>query len=476
MDKSSNIRAKSGRLMVNINRFILKLAFALAVLSAVVVITVGLDFGNSTLIFAASSSIIFAIAYAVCYYLYKFYNKTKNERIKKDPLLAQIKIMCRVIGFIVGLMLLCLGADLIYRGNMWGILLFIGIIPCATLLNSTKLMSHLSTGCENLAAGILFGYIYLAAMYGVDYFILLAFCLTLICLILQEVFYYFFDIKKHDHENLQIKDLLKIRAKYLARNTLAYIIIYIIVALLITTQLYYALLSSNILNALLQGLPIIISIVSVVFAYVQTFRSNKKETVAPDYNQITDIVAYRQENKAKFGENFNKSLDFVVHNMNKQAGYARKSGEDYYYHCINVANILQNAGLVEEDLLCTALLHDCMEDLPNCTEQDIAKITNTQVAHSVSLLTKQKNIDYHTGDNLTNYLQNILSDQNATLVKIADRMHNLSTLKNYSQEKIIAKYHETKAYFLPFVEEAISLYPQAHNFLIEAKNYFESLA
>lgn len=125
MDKSSSIKAKSGRFMVNANRWLLKFAFAFAVLSAVVVLFVGLDFTDPTLVFSTGTSVVFALAYAICYYLYKFYNKTKTEMIKKDPLLGQIRVMCHVISFIVGLILICLGADLVHQGKMWGILCFL---------------------------------------------------------------------------------------------------------------------------------------------------------------------------------------------------------------------------------------------------------------------------------------------------------------------------------------------------------------
>ena len=37
---------------------------------------------------------------------------------------------------------------------------------------------------------------------------------------------------------------------------------------------------------------------------------------------------------------------------------------DYYNHCIEVANILISYGIKDEDLICAALLHDMIEDVP----------------------------------------------------------------------------------------------------------------
>ena len=161
--------------------------------------------------------------------------------------------------------------------------------------------------------------------------------------------------------------------------------------------------------------------------------------------------------------------------MNKHKGYTRRTGEDYYYHCINVANILQSFNYNDENLLCTALLHDCIEDLPNCDEQTILKFTNRDIAHSVNLLTKQKDVNYHLKENLENYLNDILQDRNAVLVKIADRMHNISTLTNVSNEKRKSKYTETKDFYIPMINKALSIYPQDTEFLNSAKNFFESL-
>ena len=475
MDKSSNIREKSKKTMVNVNRFFLKLSFAFLMLSCVIVYFVGLDFNNSSLIFAISTTIVFSLTYIICYYLYKFYNKSKTEKVKLDPMAAQIKLLIRLLAFYIGSSLAIYGSYLFSTGSYWSILLIVfGLGISALLYANVRLWSHLSTFCENFAFGVLISYIYICVTMGLDWKIFVAFGIIIIFLILQESFYHFLDIKKHDLESVTTKELFLIRAKYFTRNILLYLVAFVLIAILEYANIFNLIANSNILYWLLQLIPILISIITIVITYFQTFSKPTTKEV-PNYNKIVNYKDYYNKYFNSIGTNFDKSLTYVHDNMNKHKGYTRRTGEDYYYHCLNVANILQSFNYNDENLLCTALLHDCIEDLPNCDEQTILKFTNRDIAHSVNLLTKQKDVNYHLKENLENYLNDILQDRNAVLVKIADRMHNISTLTNVSNEKRINKYNETKQYFIPLIEKAIERYPQDTEFLNSAKNFFESL-
>ena len=475
MDKSSSIKNKSNRLMVNINRAFVKLSLALTVLSIAICLFSGFDIKNNLLIFSSVSAVVFALSYIICYYLYKFCNKNKSEKVKKDPLFAQIILMLRFISFVVGFCLVVYGANLIHSGNDIGFLLFPCIVLCQLLLNSNKIMSHLSTFCENLSAGIFAAYVYIAMSYGLSLNILQFFILTFIFNILQEFFYYFFDVKKHKNEPTPFEELFKIRLKYLLRNTLIYVILYALSFLLIYCNILQSLLSSDITNFLLQTLPIVISIISIIIAYVQAF-STKKISDNYDFNTIINgkdyLAAMTKDNS---DANFQKALVYVTNEMTAKKGYARDDGEDYYLHPVNVATILQNAGYTNSNLLCTALLHDCIEDLPNCTKQTIENLTNKEVANNVDILSKKPNIDYHISENFSSYMDNILSNEHACLVKIADRLHNMSTIKNTSKEKQMRKIKETKEHFIPFIDKAKTLYPSHIPFFEKAKIFFTEL-
>ncbi|MBO5102762.1 MAG: HD domain-containing protein [Clostridia bacterium] len=475
MDKSSNIKRKSGRTMVIINRWFLKLTLACLVLSCVIVCLNGLVFDDPTLIFSMSSTLIFSISYIVCYYLYKYFNKNKTENVKKDPLKAQIMLIGRLITFFVGACVALLGSYFVFQSHLWGYaIIAVGLILSEFLFANKRLTSHLSTFCENFAAGILFSYLFIAMKFGLNLWILLAFALVLLFIFLQELFYYFVDIKKHDLEGTSTKELLAIRGKYFLRNALLYFLLFGLVAILVYSEIFARLLESDIVNALLQLIPIVISIVSIVVGcfYTPSKEDSKKKK---DYNQVLNYKDYYAKYHDTIGNNFDKSLDYVINNMGKKQGFTRYSGEDYFYHCLNVANILQNKNLNNENLLCTALLHDCIEDMKNVNKKEIEKLTNAEIAHSVQLLTKAPSIDYHQAENLKKYLDDILKDENATLVKIADRMHNISTLTNVSEEKRNNKIKETKVFYLPMIQSASTLYHQYRPFFDEAFEYFSSL-
>lgn len=475
MDKSSNIKEKSKKVMVNVNRFFLKLTFAFLLLSCIITYFYGLDFSNSSLIFAISTTLIFSVTYIICYYLYKFYNKSKTEKVKQDPMLAQIKLLLRLVAFYIGGSLAVYGCYLLFTNAYWAIILvLLGLVISEFLYANSRLFSHLSTFCENIAFGILIVYIFICSTTGLDWRIFIAFGLVFVLLILQELFYHLLDIKKHDLEDTSTKDLILIRAKYFLRNILLYVVAFILIAILEYSNIFTLIANSNFMYWILQLIPILISIITIVITYFQTF-SKPAPKEQPNYNQILDYKSYYNKYIGNIGENFDKSLNFVHQNMSKQKGYTRNTGEDYYFHCINVTNILQSFNYNDENLLCTALLHDCIEDIPDCNEQSILKLTNKEIAHSVMLLTKQSNIDYHIKENLIDYLNNILQNRNAILVKIADRMHNLSTLTNVSQEKRINKYNETKQFYIPMIEKAIERYPQDTGFLNSAKEFFKSL-
>ena len=67
MDKSSNIKQKSTKIMLIVYRLFLKLAFAFLILSGVVVFYNSVNFDDKTFIFAITSSVILAISYVVSY-------------------------------------------------------------------------------------------------------------------------------------------------------------------------------------------------------------------------------------------------------------------------------------------------------------------------------------------------------------------------------------------------------------------------
>jgi len=116
----------------------------------------------------------------------------------------------------------------------------------------------------------------------------------------------------------------------------------------------------------------------------------------------------------------------------------RKDGNEFIIHPIAAAEIVAEIGM-DEDSLCAALLHDCIEDT-DATYEDIEKLFGKDVAGIVEGLTKLSRVTYTSVeeeqmDNLRKMLFAMAQDIRVILIKLADRLHNMRTLQYMAAEK-----------------------------------------
>lgn len=113
-----------------------------------------------------------------------------------------------------------------------------------------------------------------------------------------------------------------------------------------------------------------------------------------------------------------KLEDAVIFMILKHANQKRKDGSPYFIHPLTVAiRILEKGyGL---DYILAALFHDLLEDT-DATEDEILSYSNTSVLEAVKLLTK-------TDLNKKSYIDDILANDIAKVVKGEDRIHNLQS-------------------------------------------------
>jgi len=123
-------------------------------------------------------------------------------------------------------------------------------------------------------------------------------------------------------------------------------------------------------------------------------------------------------------------------------GQYREEGIPYFYHPLAVAELLKEKGF-DEVYQITGLFHDLLEDTI-VTEEEILAMSSAEVLEAVKLLTKRK------GVSMQDYIAGICKNPIAKMVKLADRCHNLTTLRACSKEKIQRKLDETDYYFLKF--------------------------
>ena len=161
-----------------------------------------------------------------------------------------------------------------------------------------------------------------------------------------------------------------------------------------------------------------------------------------------------KENIAKYNPDSNLELIKMAGDFATKAhdGQNRKSGEPFVVHPYNVALILSELEMDDEAII-AGLLHDTVEDT-SCTIQEIKDKFGENVALLVEGVTKLGKIPYSTKqeqqvENLRKMFLAMARDIRVIIIKLADRLHNMRTLKSMSEVKQRAKAHETMEVFAP---------------------------
>ncbi len=133
-------------------------------------------------------------------------------------------------------------------------------------------------------------------------------------------------------------------------------------------------------------------------------------------------------------------------------GQFRHSGEPYFTHPAAVAAILTEMRL-DDATIVTALLHDTVEDTRS-TWADIAGLFGREVADLVDGVTKLTNLQLSgaqskQAENFRKLFMAMSRDLRVILVKLADRLHNMRTIRSMRPDKQVQKARETMEIFAP---------------------------
>lgn len=159
-------------------------------------------------------------------------------------------------------------------------------------------------------------------------------------------------------------------------------------------------------------------------------------------------------NKIDGAGNIDKETIIRAYNVAEKAhqGQMRLSGEPYVSHPVEVAAILVDIGM-DTNTIAAALLHDVVED-SHYTYEDIEDEFGTETAELVEGVTKLGRIEYKSkeeeqADNVRKMVLAMAKDIRVVLIKLADRLHNMRTLRFKSPEKQKEKAKEVFDIYAP---------------------------
>ncbi len=133
-------------------------------------------------------------------------------------------------------------------------------------------------------------------------------------------------------------------------------------------------------------------------------------------------------------------------------GQVRHSGEPYLIHPLAVADLLADMKL-DAVAIAAGLLHDVVEDTLTTIEH-IQEVFGPGVAHVVEGVTKISAIRFSSSEerqaeNVRKMLLAMVDDIRVVVVKLADRLHNMRTLKHLPDDRRVAIAQETRDIYAP---------------------------
>jgi len=150
--------------------------------------------------------------------------------------------------------------------------------------------------------------------------------------------------------------------------------------------------------------------------------------------KIEEILALVDNLKKEDIDIINRAYDFA---KKAHEGQLRKSGEPYFNHVFETARNLAELGM-KAKTIAAGILHDVIEDT-EVTEEELEKEFGIEIVSLVNGVTKLGKVRYkgieRKVENLRRFFVSIAEDLRVLTIKLADRLHNIETLKYVRPDK-----------------------------------------
>ncbi len=173
------------------------------------------------------------------------------------------------------------------------------------------------------------------------------------------------------------------------------------------------------------------------------------------------------------GAGMRETLKALAFAREKHAGQLRKDGQPYIVHPLTMACNALGMGIRDDAVVATILLHDVCED---CGVRVVELPVNSTVKRGVELMTFRI-MDGESKEIAKNrYYNMLIQSREATLTKLIDRCHNVSSMAGtFSVAKLKAYIEETRHYVLPLLKKAKDVYPEDADMLFLLKYHIVSV-
>lgn len=181
------------------------------------------------------------------------------------------------------------------------------------------------------------------------------------------------------------------------------------------------------------------------------------------------------------GKGLEETLKVLALSRRSHKNQYRKSGEAYIIHPLTMACHAIAMGVYDDNIIATILLHDIVEDC-GLSVNDLP--VNNIIREAVGLLSFKKPDKYDERDGegpslfkvKSDYYSKISENRVASVVKIIDRCHNVSSMAGtFTKEKLNEYIEETEMFVLPLLRDAKENYSEYQDNLFVLKYHINSV-